>query len=84
MWYTYVLYSPSSDKHYTGFTGDLKKRLEEHRMGTTRTTSQMKDLELVYYEACRSKDDALDRERQLKTGFGRAYLRNRLKNDKAK
>jgi len=39
----------------------------------------MKDWQLVYYEACLSKKDAQNREKQLKTGFGRGYLRKRLK-----
>jgi hypothetical protein len=33
---------------------------------------------LEYYEACRSEDRARLREKQLKTGFGRAYLKRRL------
>lgn len=79
MWYVYVLYSKLSDRFYIGYTGDLKRRLVEHQSGTTQTTSRMKELGLVYYEACLSKTDAEERERQLKTGFGRAYLRKRLK-----
>jgi hypothetical protein len=40
-------------------------------------------LRLVYHsrwniEACRSADAARRREKQLKTGFGRAYLKRRL------
>jgi hypothetical protein len=31
-------------------------------------------------EACLSKEDASEREKQLKTGFGRGYLKRRLKN----
>lgn len=34
---------------------------------------------LVYYEACLSHKDAAEREKQLKTGFGRGYLKKRLK-----
>jgi putative endonuclease len=34
--------------------------------------------ELVYYEACLIKEKAIQREKQLKTGFGRAYLYRRL------
>jgi hypothetical protein len=33
---------------------------------------------LEYYEACRSELKARLREKQLKTGFGRAYLKRRL------
>jgi hypothetical protein len=33
---------------------------------------------LEYYEACRAEVSARRREKQLKTGFGRAYLKRRL------
>lgn len=79
-WYTYVLYSKKSDKFYIGSTNDLKRRLKEHKYGKTHTTIRMKGRRLVYYEACLSKKDAGRRERQLKTGFGRGYLRRRIKN----
>jgi len=35
---------------------------------------------LVYYEACLEKDNAVKREKELKTGFGRAYLKRRIGN----
>ncbi|MDO8554966.1 MAG: GIY-YIG nuclease family protein [bacterium] len=79
MWYAYVLYSQSLDKFYIGSTGGLKQRLAEHRSNKVHTTSRMKKPELIYYEACVSKKDAMIREKQLKTGFGRGYLRKRLK-----
>ena len=50
----------------------------EHTRGTSLSDRTIKNLELVYYEACRSKEDAQRREKQLKTGFGRKYLRKRL------
>jgi putative endonuclease len=35
-------------------------------------------LKLLYYEACNIPEDAIAREKALKTGFGRAYLKRRL------
>jgi putative endonuclease len=35
-------------------------------------------LELIYYEACPNRDDALRRERFLKTGKGKRFLERRL------
>ncbi len=81
MYYTYVL-SCESDKgdsdFYIGFTADLKDRLNKHRSGATKTTRRFNKIELVYYEACLSESDARKREKQLKTGFGRGYLKRRL------
>ncbi len=80
LWYTYTLYSKKLDKFYIGSTNDLKRRIKEHKSGKVHTTIRMKDWKLIYYEVCLSKKDAQNRERQLKTGFGRSYLRKRLKN----
>lgn len=79
IYYTYVLYSKNLNKFYIGSTNDLKRRIAEHKNGKTYTTLRMKDFKLAYYESCLSKKDAQDREKQLKTGFGRGYLRKRLK-----
>lgn len=79
MYYVYALYSVEKDKFYIGFTEDLRRRIYEHNLGKSFSDRRIKNLELVYYEACKSKSDSLRREKQLKAGFGRAYLRNRLK-----
>jgi hypothetical protein len=34
---------------------------------------------LIYYEACLNEQDAKGRERYLKSGMGKRYLKNRLK-----
>jgi putative endonuclease len=64
---------------YIGSTSDLKERLHDHKSKSVSTTKNFDIIELVYYEACRSKKDARKREIQLKTGFGRGYLKRRLK-----
>jgi putative endonuclease len=79
MYYTYVLRSQKDHKFYTGFTSDLKLRFEQHRRGQVASTMDRRPLLLVYYEACRSKADALHREKYLKTYLGKMFLRNRLK-----
>ena len=80
MFYVYVLYGKEQDKFYIGFTEDLEERLKEHNKGNCYTTKRLHNFELAYYEVCKSVKDARDRERQLKTGFGRQYLRKRLTN----
>jgi putative endonuclease len=80
MYYVYAFYDKIREIFYVGYTNDLKRRVKEHNVGKTQTTSRMPDKLLVYYEACLSKKDAEEREKQLKTGFGRGYLKRRLKN----
>lgn len=78
MFYTYVLRSKKDKKLYVGFTSDLKKRIERHKNGECSATKNRRPLNLIYYEACNSKYDAMKREKSLKTGFGRAYLKRRI------
>ena len=78
MFYVYVLISGVDGGFYTGLTGDLKRRVEEHSEGLVETTRDRRPLELVYYEACNSRKDAYRREKYLKTSGGKRYLRNRL------
>ena len=79
MYYVYVLISDSDKRFYTGATSDLKKRMQRHNNGEVPSTSERRPVRLIYYEACVSKEDAFRREKYLKTGMGKRYLRNRLK-----
>ncbi|MCA9390189.1 GIY-YIG nuclease family protein [candidate division WWE3 bacterium] len=79
MYYTYVLLSEKDNKFYTGFTNDLKKRLVDHNNGKVFSTKHRAPLKLVYYEACCNEDDAKRREKSLKSGRGKAYLKKHLK-----
>ncbi len=79
MYYVYVLLSEKDSRFYAGATSDLKSRVKQHNEGKVQSTKNRKPLQLIYYEACVSQDDAFRREKYLKTGMGKRYLRNRLK-----
>jgi putative endonuclease len=81
MFYTYVLKSLKDLKYYIGFTKDLVKRFNEHNSGKVKSTKLRMPFEIVYYEACKNIEDALHREKYLKSSYGHRYLKNRLKND---
>ena len=78
-YYTYVLRSEHDQKLYIGWSNNLKARIEKHKQGLVLATKNRLPLELIYYEACVNKQAAIQREKQLKTGFGRAYLKRRLR-----
>lgn len=78
MFYTYILKSEVDGKLYVGWTNDLKERFKKHQLGKVKSTKNRRPLQLVYYEACLLKEQAIAREKQLKTGFGRKYLKNRI------
>ena len=79
MFYTYVLKSEKDGKLYVGFTKDLKQRFECHNNGLVPSTRERRPLRLIYYEACLSKDDALKREKYLKTYHGKMFIKKRIK-----
>ncbi len=79
MYYVYVIRSLKDYRLYTGYTHDLRKRLKEHNNGKVFSTKTRCGFELIYYEACVDKNDARSREKYLKSGMGKRYLKNRLK-----
>ena len=79
MYYTYVLQSKKDKRWYTGCTDDLRKRFNRHNDGEVPATKGRGPFELIYYEACPNKGDAFAREKYLKSGPGKRYLKNRLK-----
>ena len=64
--YTYIV--KCSDKtFYTGWTNDLEKRIEMHNSGKgAKYTKARLPVELVYYEAFDTKEEAMSREWHIK------------------
>ena len=84
MTYVYLLQYDNKEKYYIGCTGDLKKRIKEHRNGQgCQTTKGVEDSglwKLVYYEAYQEKSDATRRETKLKDyGAARGHVYNRAR-----
>ena len=79
MFYTYVLHSGNDMNFYVGFTKNLKLRFEQHNKGLVESTKDRRPLDLIYYEACVNENDAVRREKYLKTYLGKMFLRKRLK-----
>ena len=78
--YVYVLQSVKDEQFYVGFTNDLEKRLREHNLGLVKSTRSRRPLKLIYWEACLNQKDAVNREKYLKTAWGKRYIKNRIKN----
>ena len=78
--YVYLIECQNDKFWYIGYTDDLKTRVEDHQRGRgCRTTSMKSNCELIYYESYLNKADALGREKFLKGGSGRKYLKKQLK-----
>ena len=72
--FVYLLRSMKDGKFYLGWTTDLKRRLEEHNAGLTRSTKSRRPFELIHYEAHLSPELAKKRERTLKRCPRMLYL----------
>ncbi|MCZ7557556.1 MAG: GIY-YIG nuclease family protein [Bacteroidia bacterium] len=74
MFYTYVLWSAVLRKRYIGSTSDLLHRLEQHNNGFSTFTKRGIPWILIFSEQYPTRREAEQRERQLKSGHGRAWL----------
>jgi len=79
MHYVYILQSLVDKSLYIGSTADLRRRLEEHNQGGSLASAPKSPYKLIFYEAFLSKIDALNREKYLKTGYGRRSIKKMLK-----
>lgn len=77
--YIYVLQSLKDYNFYTGYTTDLRKRMDDHEVGKVVSTRNRRPFELIYWEGCLNQQDATRREKYLKTAWGKRYIKNRLK-----
>jgi putative endonuclease len=79
MFYVYILRSERDFGFYIGFTTNLRARLKQHQDSESFATSHRGPWKLIYHEAYLNQEDALGRERYLKSGSGRRFLKAQLK-----
>ena len=79
MFHVYILLSLRDAKFYTGFTSNLKLRIEQHNNGEVASTKNRRPLALIYYECYLQEADARRNEKYYKTTKGRTDLRKKLK-----
>jgi putative endonuclease len=79
MHYVYVLSSATDGGFYIGYSVNLWKRFDNHLSGGSFATRHRGPWQLIYYEAYLNQEDALGRERYLKSGSGRRFLKAQLR-----
>jgi putative endonuclease len=68
-YYVYIMTNKNNTVLYTGVTGNLKRRIYEHKNKLTPGfTSKYCLNKLVYYEVTNSIYSAISREKQIKSG----------------
>lgn len=79
MFTVYVLYSIRFNKIYIGYTSNLAQRLLSHnKLSKKGWTVKFRPWKVIHTEEFKNKEDALIREKQLKCGQGREWIRNTL------
>jgi putative endonuclease len=75
MWYIYALKSLKDGHLYIGMSENPKKRLTEHNSGMTKSTKLRRPFIIIYEEECSNRYNARKREKYLKSGCGREFLK---------
>ncbi len=78
MYFSYVLKSINHNLYYKGHCADLKKRLEQHNAGMTKSLRPYIPLKIVYVEKFETEEEAVNREKYFKSAAGRRYLKNKI------
>ena len=76
MFFVYAIKSQKDGRIYVGFTNDLPKRLEEHNSGKTKSTKGFRPWKLIYSEEIQTREMARKREKYLKSGTGKEFLKS--------
>jgi len=74
VYHTYILFSPTLQKHYVGSTGNLANRLRDHNSGRSRYTAKGKPWSLVYSKEFQNHTEALQLENKIKRRGASRYL----------
>jgi putative endonuclease len=77
--YVYVLRSQTDRQFYVGLTRNLPSRVQLHNKGQVPSTKKRTPFQLVYWEGCLNESDAAQREKYLKTAWGKRYIKTRLR-----
>lgn len=82
MYYIYIIENREDKSWYIGFSTNVSRRISEHdsKIGGQYTANKKGEWGLIYTEGYQNKLDALGREKYLKSGAGRKYLKKQLKN----
>ena len=76
MYYVYVLKSLKDGRLYEGMSENVELRLAEHNNGRVTSTKGYRPWIVVHFESYSTFEDARTREKQLKSGAGREFLKS--------
>ncbi|MBM3231012.1 GIY-YIG nuclease family protein [Candidatus Peregrinibacteria bacterium] len=75
MFTVYALQSRRRKYIYVGLTINLSRRIYQHQSGSERTTRSYRPFKLIYIEEFATRQEARSREKYLKSGAGKEWLK---------
>jgi len=77
MFYVYVIRSERDGRFYVGMCMDLERRIKEHNSGKTFSTKGYRPWGLFFVEEYTSRTEARKREKFLKGGSGKEFIKQK-------
>ena len=75
----YVLRSLKDGRLYVGMSANVERRLLEHNSGRTKSTKGYRPWKLMHHETYSDRVTARKREKYLKSGYGKQWLKKKFK-----
>lgn len=75
-YYVYAIYSIKQKIIYVGLSTNPDKRLQGHNQGMTKSTKPFRPWKIFYKEKVGNRKSARKREKYLKSGIGKEYLKS--------
>jgi len=75
-YYVYAIRSIQRNYIYVGLSNDFNRRVHEHNAGYERTTKPYRPFEIILIEEFPTRVLARKREKYLKSGVGKEFLRS--------
>ena len=73
--FVYVLRSLQKRYLYVGLTNNIERRFSQHQNGKEPTTAPYRPFEILHTEEFKTRLQARAREKQLKSGYGKEWLK---------
>jgi len=76
MFFVYALKSDIRNYIYVGLTDNVERRFSQHNSGYEKTTKPYRPFKLLLVESFSTRELARSREKYLKSGVGKEYLKS--------
>ena len=76
----YILFSQIKNRYYIGFTSNLEERVIRHNQKSKGFTGNVSDWKVIYIENYKTKEEALKREKQIKSWKSKVKIQELISN----